>query len=264
MIRLLHLLKIGLYCLRMVQAFVQFLKNGLLSLSPRDLCLFSPPMVIFIAAAAWFVGRLHRMNRKAVPYTRKLFHFMIFSGAGLLQVRFGLKTVVLFGMWTSAAVLFAVARGRGFPFYDALARPKDHPRETLFILVPLAATALGGVLSNLWFPDTAFLGILVTGWADAIAEPVGARWGKHPYHVPSLFGVNARRSLEGSAAVLATGIAAVALCGAWMHWGVPNTLQIALACGVTAAVVEAMSHHGLDNLTVHVAVSAVGGLLLRS
>ena len=45
----------------------------------------------------------------------------------------------------------AVWRSEGFPFYEAIARPSDAPQRTLFVLVPLATTAVGGVASNLLF-----------------------------------------------------------------------------------------------------------------
>jgi len=38
------------------------------------------------------------------------------------------------------------------------------------------------------------------GWGDAVGEPVGTRFGRHPYRVPSLAGVPATRTLEGSLA----------------------------------------------------------------
>ena len=73
--------------------------------------------------------------------------------------------------------------------------------RTLFILVPMLMTALGGVVSNVLFPGWAFVGYMVCGWGDAAGEPVGTRWGRHRYAVPSMAGIPATRSLEGSAAV---------------------------------------------------------------
>jgi phytol kinase len=128
--------------------------------------------------------------------------------------------------------------------------------------VPLASTVLGGVGSNLFFQKYAFIGYLVAGWADAIAEPVGTKWGKHRYKVPSLFGVKATRSLEGSLAVFLTGFAAVLFCGWILNLDAGRMLAAGLVCSLTAAVVEAVSHHGLDNLTVQVAVSAAAALIL--
>ncbi len=239
-----------------------FFEKSILTMGWSDLYLLSPLLVLYIASVALLVGRLRTREHVITPYTRKIFHFLIFTMAAVLQIAFGLNTVIVFGVWTSAAVLFAVFKGEGHPFYEALARPKDAPRQSLFILIPLASTAIGGLLSNLFFPKAAFIGYLVAGWADAIAEPVGARWGKHTFTVPSLFGVKATRSLEGSSAVLLMGLIAVLVCGAALDIESKTMLRLALACSLTGTLVEAFSHHGLDNLTVQVAVSAAASMIL--
>jgi phytol kinase len=247
-------------CLDAVRAFIE---KSFLMMEWRDLVLLSPPLILYVSSVAFFVGRLRVKEHVITPYTRKIFHFLIFTMAAVLQTGIGLKAVVIFGCWTSAAVLIAVWRGNGNPFYEALARSKDAPHSSLFILIPLASTAVGGLLSNLFFPETAFMGYLVAGWADAIAEPVGTRWGKHSYSVPSLFGVRATRSLEGSSAVLLIGMIAVIICGAVLDIEIKRILVLALVCGPAATLVEAFSHHGLDNLTVQLAVSAAAAIVLH-
>jgi phytol kinase len=194
-------------------------------------------------------------RRWRVGYTRKLFHFFIFTAAGLLQLRWGLPVVVVFGTAISLLVLWAVYRGPKSPFYLALARPSDAPKERLFILIPLLTTAVGGVLANLFFGQWAAIGYLVGGWGDAIGEPVGSRWGRHRYNVPSMAGVAATRSLEGSAAVfvVSAGVAFLGLQaqGIPLHTAIPWALLIAGA----ATGVEAISTHGLDNLTIQLAAA---------
>jgi phytol kinase len=247
-------------CLDAVKSLIE---KSVLLMEWKDLVLLSPLLILYVSSVAFFVGRLRIREHVITPYTRKIFHFMIFTMAAVLQVECGLKAVVIFGCWTSAAVLVAVWRGNGYPFYEALARSKDAPHRSLFILIPLASTAAGGLLSNLFFPETAFIGYLVAGWADAIAEPVGTRWGKHTYSVPSLFGVKASRSLEGSSAVLLIGMLAVMICGAVLDVEMKKIVLLALVCGPVAALVEAFSHHGLDNLTVQLAVAAAAAMVLH-
>jgi len=181
---------------------------------------------------------------------------MIFTMAAILQLAFGYAAVVLFGSLVSLVVLYACYRGKGFGFYEALARPKDAPHRTLFIIIPLVSTALGGVLSNLFFSQSAAIGIMVAGWGDAVGEPVGTRWGRHQYRVPSLGGVKATRSLEGSIAVCLMGTF-VAFWSLYYLGLTPfHALIGVLLCGIVGSVVEAFSNHGLDNLTIQVAVSA--------
>jgi phytol kinase len=131
----------------------------------------------------------------------------------------------------------------------------------LFIVVPLVMTAVGGLASALIAGPYAGVGYLVTGWGDAVGEPVGSRWGRHRYRVPSLGGVAAERSLEGSAAVFVAAFLAAAVA----LWGIgvgPGLVVTALACAVTGAAAEAISNHGLDNFTVQVVASLTAVLLL--
>jgi phytol kinase len=217
-------------------------------------------LALFVAliGAAW-VSRL-RSRGVRVAYTRKLFHFVIFTSAAIVHSTWGLSGTVVFGSVVAVIVLITVARGDADPFYEALARDKDRPRRTLFIVVPLVTTALGGLSSALLTGPFAAVGYLAAGWGDAIGEPVGATWGKHPYRVPSLAGVPATRTLEGSAAVfvvasIGSGLALWSLdLGGAALWG-------GVVCGAAAALVEGVSNHGLDNLTVQLIPSLIAYLV---
>jgi len=230
--------------------------------TPSQAAIIAPFAAVYALGASMLVSHLRTVKQVAAPYTRKIFHFAIFTMAGILQLTVGLPGVVVFGSIVSLLVLWALYRGDDFPLYEALARPSDRPCRTLFILVPFITTALGGVLGNLLFPRFAFVGYLVCGWGDALGEPVGTRWGTHRYKVPSLGGVKATRSLEGSTAVLLGGCGA-ALAGLYFS-GVPaaTAAYVALAAGLAGAAAEAVSTHGLDNLTVQLAAAGVAALLL--
>ncbi|NJD10357.1 MAG: hypothetical protein FIB01_07895 [Gemmatimonadetes bacterium] len=157
-------------------------------------------------------------------------------------------------------MLRAVLRGDVHPLFEALARPTDAPYRARFVLIPLLTTALGGGFANLLFPGYAYVGYLVCGWGDAVGEPVGTRWGRHRFRVPSMAGVRATRSAEGSGAVLLAGTLA-ALIGL-LATGHPlaDAAAMAAAAGLAGALVEAVSTHGLDNLTVQVAAAAAAWL----
>lgn len=209
-----------------------------------------------------FAGWLRQSREVATPYTRKVFHFVIFSLAAGVHLWRGPSGVVVFGVAASIVVLWAVTKGTGHPLFEALARQTDAPHRTFFILVPLATTAVGGVAANLLAPGYGYVGYLVAGWGDALGEPVGTRWGRHRYRVPTLFGVPASRSLEGSTAVLCGGFVA-ALAGLLLAGLEPrDALGAAALSALVGTVVEAVSSHGLDNLTVQAAAALVAGLVL--
>ena len=226
--------------------------------SARVLLTVGPLALAYSIAVGWFSGYLKMRRGMRTPYTRKIFHFLIFTMASVVQLTWQLPGVVVFGTVVSLIVLYSVWRGAGHPLYEALARPSDAPRRSFFVVVPLLTTILGGVVSNLLFPSTAYIGYLVCGSGDAVAEPVGTRWGKHQYHVPSLRGVPAQRSLEGSAAVFLVSTA-VAFLGLLARSGTDplHAAWTALACGLGTTLVEAVSAHGIDNFTTQVAGSAL-------
>lgn len=231
--------------------------------TPRVALLLAPTALVYGWLAARWAGHLRVQRGVRAPYTRKIFHFTIFTTASVVQVYFGPSGTAVYGAMVALLVLHAVWRGDDYPFYEAMARPTDAPHRSLFILVPLFTTALGGVLANVIAGQFALVGYLVGGWGDAVGEPVGTRWGRHRYKVPSLAGVPATRSLEGSTAVLLVG-ASAAFLGLTLGLGVPvaTAWWVALACGVGGAAIEAFSSHGLDNLTVQVTGAVVAWYLL--
>ncbi len=244
-----------------IQFVLKFLKRALPG--PKMIILLAPLLLLYAGICGWFSGRLRVKRNVNAPYTRKVFHFLIFTMAAFLQVALGLPAVVLFGSIVSLAVVYAVIRGNGYMFYEAMARPSDEPRRALFVIIPLLSTILGGVTANLFFSQYSTVGYLVAGWGDAVGEPVGTRWGKHRYNVLSFGKVKAQRSLEGSTAILIVGTL-VAFPGLLLL-GIPalTALWVAAVAGAVGAVVEAFSNHGLDNLFVQVAVTAAVWLLLK-
>jgi phytol kinase len=184
-------------------------------------------------------------------YTRKVFHFLVFATVAALQWRVGTPAVCLFGGLCSVAILFAVWRGAGNPLYEAIAREKDEPHRTFFVVLPYATTLIGGLVTNILFGPVALAGYLVTGLGDAIGEPIGTRFGRHAYRVPSLASVPANRTIEGSAAVFVVSAVALAMAAilspsiAFPSFGIVKILVIAMVC----AIAEAVSPHGWDNAT---------------
>ena len=242
---------------------MQALDSHILQFIPTGVTILqvTPPAFLYSALMGACVGWLHDARGVRTPYTRKVFHFSIFTGASIVQIARGLPGVVVYGVVVSLVVLYAVSRGNGFPFYEALARETDEPHRRRFILIPLLTTALGGGIGNLFFAQYAFIGYLVAGWGDAVGEPVGTRWGRHRFRVPSLYGVPSTRSVEGSAAVFVVGTLA-AFIGCLAAGLDPTTAaRIAAAAGHGGAVVEAWSPHGLDNLTVQIAATAMAALV---
>ena len=222
-------------------------------------------MLLWAFAALTFAGWLKRRYALRTGYTRKVFHFAIFFTVAVLQAKLGLRAVCLFGAMTTLVIAFALVRGEGRLHYEAIAREKDAPYRTHYIVVPYIATLIGGVASSMLFGQWALYGFLVTGVGDAIGEPVGTRFGKHPYRVPSMRGVTCTRTIEGSAAVFIVSTLA-ALAASSLRSGNTHTaaavIAVCIVIGLASALCEAVSPHGWDNCTLQLVPAAIAYALL--
>ena len=215
-------------------------------------------------------GWLKQRRRWRTGYTRKVFHFLtfgsvafIYSAVPLIQSNGDLhpdphldphlaQTVVcVFGGMTSIVILFALIRGKSNVLYEAMAREKDAPFRTRYIVMPYVATLVGGIASFAWFGPFAVAGILITGVADAVAEPVGTRFGKHRYRVPFSTGkAVSERSLEGSLAVFIAAFFCVLIANQIGDFHASYILMKAFVIALACCLAEACSPHGWDNLTM--------------
>lgn len=236
-------------CLERIPAF--FIENFP---SNRTLLIAGPPSLLWALMGLAFAGYLKRDRGWETGHTRKVFHFLIFGAAALVQHRWGTPGVSLFGGMVSLVILYALVRGDGHLLYEAMAREKDAPHRTRYIVVPYFATLLGGVTANILFGEAAVVGYLVTGLGDAVGEPVGTAFGRHPYRVPTLTAVKATRSIEGSSAVFVMCLLAIPLGAVLtpaLHLAAPSWYFIPLMA-LAAAVVEAVSPHGWDNAALQI------------
>jgi phytol kinase len=201
---------------------------------------------------------------------RKLCHAAALVGGGLWFCRLGpsaARPTFLAAGSILFAILLAVCMGKShWPLswmFRGYARSSDAPHEAWHVwtswLVSLGSLAtMDWLFRDLMLTRTA---ILVLGIADGVAEPVGTRWGRHRYQVPDLHGAPASRSLEGSLAVGLASFATVLL----FHPAPGDAAGFALAAaviGLCVAVTEAITPHGLDNLTIPLVCSLQLHLLL--
>ena len=191
-------------------------------------------------------------------YTRKLFHFLIFGSAVLYQQFLGLQGVFVLGWSVTIILIFACIKGKGNILYEALAREKDAPHRTKYIVFSYVATFLGGVLSNLFFGKLAIFGYAVTGIADAVAEPIGTMFGKHFYNVFSFHSNKiSQRSIEGSMSVLLSSFIVYYLMFFFFFFLVEISVLKIVLISIICMLTEALSPSGFDNLLLQI---VAGGL----
>lgn len=225
---------------------------------PLSLILWLLPLsIVWAFFALFFAGVLKQNYRWKTGYTRKIFHFLIFFSAVFYQLKLGLGGVFILGWSVTLVLLVAIYMGSGTILYEALAREKDAPHRTKYIIYSYLATFAGGVLSNLLFGKFALFGYAVTGIADAIAEPIGTRWGKHTYKVFSLDKQKtAYRSLEGCLSVFVAAFGILLLLG-FNQYSIAHLLFISVIVMFT----EALSPGGFDNLLLQVITACLCSVL---
>lgn len=231
-----------------------------------------PQVLYFVMASALAIlvggllaGALKRYAGWKTGYTRKTLHFLIFFTAVGLHIWGGMPAVNILGLGMGVFVLYSVKAGDGNFFFESMAREKDYPRRGYFIVVPYLTTAAGGLIANLFFGVSAVMGYAICGAADAIAEPVGVRFGKHKYKVPSLKKVRvSERSLEGSFSVLVVSLVLSLLFFLYLY-RVPfaQAMMASAILSVVIVLVEAVSFHGADNLTIQVTASGLAYLFVK-
>jgi dolichol kinase len=218
----------------------------------------------FVAAAAtsWVVtGRLRRRGRLRQGDGRKINHiFVLVGGAfcfGWLPEREAVAESAAAGVALMSLVVLVCLFRRRPVLADAFVgntRESDAPNEATFFWSSWLAGMLALLATQLVLGDVAITrtAALLVGIADGIAEPVGRRIGRHRYAVPSLVrGRACSRSVEGSAAVLIASFATVVGCYWSGHAAEPAPLLVSAAVvAVVLCVVEAISPHGLDDVTI--------------
>jgi phytol kinase len=206
-------------------------------------------------------GRLKRSGRFRPGDSRKLNHITCLTAGAVL---FGwlpeavARPSCYLGMAIPFSLLLVVcARGDRPPFgtmYFGYARESDAPHEAFHVWFSWLVSIVGLVGIDQLSGDLVVTrtACLVLGLADGVAEPVGVRWGRHRYRVPTLTGgESVSRSIEGSAAVFAVTFLVV------LTTYPPASVVLALCVAAAVTLAEAVSPHGLDNLVIPLAVGCV-------
>lgn len=204
----------------------------------------------------WLAVRLAGGRYQTPALSRKLFHVGIFTLAAVVHLLWGEGGILGFGVGVSAVLFPAVQWGwRGGRLSKALAGEGSGSVRRP-VLMPWAATAVGGLVNLVLVGSWAVVGYAVCGWGDAAGELVGGKWGKRAWKggihwLP----VSPRKTVEGSAAVWVVGT-----MGAW--WALVmlgESWSSALLPAVFAAGVGALAEGVIrgpgDNFLMQVAPS---------
>lgn len=210
--------------------------------------------VVYVGAIMGAGELLRRRLGRGDEFTRKVVHV----GVGLWII----PTLFLFTRWYWAALLPAAAAvgnflSLKFNLVKAIERGDKNDYGTVLFAVSFVICI--GAFFRGPYREAAAVGITVMALGDAAAAIVGKLAGRHPYTF-----LGARKSIEGSAAMLVVSFAAA--FGALVIFRVPpaGALGIAAVVAPMGTVLEAAGKHGSDNLTVPLVCSTISYLMLSA
>lgn len=221
-----------------------------------------------VSFVIWYAGGLLVSNKGVkVNYTRKINHFsLIFipffmdmihtsseSSTGS-EPDFLLSAIGLLSGLLYMLIFIKPIRERVGVINTAFLsvdRPEDRPFTLTWLTTQTAASflvaiPLTGYLMSINRMELIFIIILINGFGDGLAEPIGIRFGKHKYETRALFTDRKyTRSLEGSACVFITGLLAVILLSS--SFSTNQFIVALLAIPILMTLAEAFSPHSWDN-----------------
>jgi len=207
-------------------------------------------------------GYLKLVHGFPIGYTRKLNHAFTLILAAVWFLPLPLD-VARTNFWIAGTILMALillvsyVHERGllrYMFYG-YARPKDAPHEAFHVWFSFGMGLAALLLVDALFNDRLILATaaLLLAIGDALGEPIGMRFGKHPYRVGGILVAQpSTRTLEGSGAVVVGSFVTVLVCLTFLGaaLSLPAMLLIASIMAIVVAVIEAFTPHGLDNFTI--------------
>ena len=188
---------------------------------------------------------LRRRLGLSVEFSRKFVHL------GVGMVAFAL--VAFFHEWYFAVIpplVFVVVNVVSYrrQIFAAMETGEKNQLGTIYFPISFAI-----LIPLLWsHPALLVASLMPLTWGDAFAAIVGRHLGTHPFTV-----FKQTRTLEGTLAMFALSFLAVLSTLLFFGWTPAASLATAFAVALAAALVEAVSPWGIDNLTVPMASALV-------
>ncbi|MFM2309908.1 MAG: hypothetical protein RLY87_2030 [Chloroflexota bacterium] len=207
-----------------------------------------------------FAEVLHRRFAVPTDITRKIVH--VSAGMWIFGVLY------FFRSWQIGIIPFATFIVLNYVFYKVRLfkgiDSQDASLGTVYFAVSITTVTLA-----LWRPEgpidhgpAVVAGVMAMTWGDALAALIGKHYGTHRYTLNG-----STRSYEGSAVMFVVTAVVVALTlsllpgsslSPYADLNSPATIAVAsLAGAAVGTVVEALSPHGTDNLSVPICVALV-------
>ena len=178
-------------------------------------------------------------------------------------VHIGTGHVLLIAWWLQIPTWLCVSAGVTFTAIalashhtNILPMLNDVGRKTYGVFY--YALSITVLVALLWdhHPQYAVIGVMVMSWGDGMAALIGKRFGKHTFIY-----MGNKRSLEGSLAMFVTSLIVMLGIFASGHSLSAHDIGVAIPVAAIAAMLEAFSPGGTDNLSVPLASASLSYFL---
>jgi phytol kinase len=178
-------------------------------------------------------------------------------------VHIGTGNVLLIAWWLHIPTWLCVTAGVTFSaialashYKNILPMIHDVGRKTYGVFY--YALSITILVVFLWdsHPQYVVIGVMVMSWGDGMAALIGKRFGRHTFvHLGN------KRSLEGSFAMFATSLMMIIGIFGLTHGIHTRDIGIAMPVAAIAALLEAYSPGGTDNISVPLSSAALSYVL---
>jgi len=178
-------------------------------------------------------------------------------------VHIGTGNVLLIAWWLHIPTWICISAGVIFSAIalashniNILSMLNDVGRKTYGVFY--YALSITILVTVLWeqYPQYAAIGVMVMSWGDGMAALIGKRFGKHTFiHLGN------KRSLEGSFAMFVTSLIVIVGILAMANGFRLKDIGIAIPIAAIAALLEAFSPGGTDNLSVPLSSAGLSYIL---
>jgi phytol kinase len=208
---------------------------------------------LFFLVIGVSLGIIRRLTGMRVNFSRKIIHLLMFSYVVILAHAYNFAgdrmVFVPFGFVLLSAI--ALYQGKGSLIYSASIRDSEAPFEAFFLFFPLATAVITILAARAIFGPLFIVGMLICGFGDSAGEFIGIPFGRHKYQVPAFMGKPTTKSWEGSLGVwLASIIGAFIALYAFLAVPFTPALGLSIVAGLIGTIGEALSPHGLDNVSM--------------
>jgi phytol kinase len=208
---------------------------------------------IYVFAIIGSATFLQKKNFLSNEGSRKFIHILLSNWWILAMVLFKSNIAASIGPFTFVIINYLSYKKKWFGAMEREGGKED--LGTVYYALSLMILTLV-TFSPFSHPSIGALGILVMGYGDGMAAVIGKRFGRRKFKISGSV-----KSLEGSLTMLLVSFFTAYIL--FSFYPVPEILVFSILIALFATLLEGITPHGFDNLTVPLGTSLFYSILIK-